>query len=441
VPVLRGVFCQPCGVAQGGWGANDLITVVFIIGVMNLVLGFALAVLLERQITVPLPMLREERPAEDDVFEWPVGERPPLGAASEALPQRWLELLEVNHVHYRTFVEALVALLSLEADRYRDELQDVEVLVRTAMQRKKPEAIDDAVNVLVALNEDWLTRQEDVLRVMADNREQLQEHTELGNRLESLLLDQTTLIKQECSDLKSLDARDGDVVCKAIVNSIGELVNMAHQLRDSIDSAKLLILCQEERLEAADRVSLHDSETGLPNRAALELIFAKWWREDDERRRPLSAALVDLDRFGKLNNQATSRVGDLILKSLAGMFGQLCNSESGLERVYRYAGQRFLFFFGDTGPRSAAKKVEKLRQTLEVTKLQHKEKSYSLTMRAGVTEAQQDDTTATLFERLEGLLESAKHAGRNRTTIDEHSGTGVIQAEESRLKERTLRVE
>ncbi len=418
-----------------------MISVVFVIGMLNLVLGFALAVLLERQIVVPYPVFSRSTRARDVVFELPANQ--PISAAEvhENMPKRWLDLLETNGIEFSTFVEASVEILKLEVDSYCDDLLDIEDLVRSSIRKHKREAIHDALQVLVALNEEWADHQNDALQAMASSRNSLGQYAAIGNQLESMLLDQTSLVQKQCRRLLGLDVSDADTASAAIISGIGHLVCMAHGLRDAIRNATLLIICNEGRLEETDRRLCQDAMTGLQNRMGVELIFKNWWREDKQRHRLASAALVDVDRFGELNSQVSTRVGDRMLKAIAIYLEQLTDTESGLERVFRFDGQTFFIFFGDAGPRTAASKVEKIRQTIEATKLEHDGQPYAITIRAGVTDVRKEDNTATLFERLEAVIDEAKHAGRNRTGLDDSSGRLILQPEPMEIKQRIVRVE
>ncbi len=419
-----------------------MISVVFVIGVLNLILGFILAVRLERQITVPLPVWQASEVTRDVILELSVPEPLPIDELRDTLPKRWLDLLNDGEVEFSSFVEAATEVLRLEVDGYRRDLLDVEDLVRSTIEKNKPEALKDTIGVLVALNEEWMDRQKDALEVMSRRQDQLGDFASIGQDLESILLDQTALLQQACEGLVRIrESGTADEVSAAVVHSLSKMTELVHELRDQNRRASLMIMCREGRLHLSDRDMQRDDVTGLQNRIALELVFRNWWKEDVDRHRQVSAALIDVDRCGELNSAFTTRVGDRILKNLAIYLEQLCDSESGLERVYHYAGQQFVIFFGDMGPRTAVSKVEKIRQTVEATKFEYGGKAYRLTLRAGVTFAKPDDDTSSLFERLEELAETARHEGRNRTALEEASGSGVVQPEEMEVKKRVIRVE
>ena len=89
--------------------------------------------------------------------------------------------------------------------------------------------------------------------------------------------------------------------------------------------------------------------TGLRNRLGVEYQLRKWWRDDPERQRLMSVALIDFDRLGKTNEFASTRVADRIIQALAHLLKQQVSRDSGFDRVFRYNGHQFLLFFGDIG--------------------------------------------------------------------------------------------
>ncbi len=405
-------------------------------------MGFALAILLERQLTIPVPTLRAHRGANSDevIYEIPAA-AVTLEEVREELPARWLDMLENSGYEFSTFVEAAVEVLRLEVDVYREDLLDVEDSVRGAIVKKDPDAVRAALQELVTLNEGWVARQHEVLTVLAQRRDQLGEYGVIGTRLEGILLDQTALIESRCKSVLGLDLKGDEQAFDTIISELGNLVRMAHELRDAIREATLMIICHEDRLESSDRRQHFDALTGLQNRMGLELLFRSWWREDVRRARPVSAALVDIDRFGEVNNRLGTRVGDRFLHAIARLLGQLTAKENGLDRVFRYGGQSFFIFFGDTGPRSAAANVERMRQSIEATKFEYNGGQHSLTVRVGLTQVHRDDDTTTIFTRLQELAANAKRAGRNRTCLEDATGNGVVQPEAAQVKGRVVKVE
>lgn len=279
-----------------------VISVVFIIGVLNLIMGFALAVLLERQISVPFPCLRDEPQDRDVVFEIPISAPEPPDDVRDQLPHRWLEILAASNFSCSSCLDASAEVMRREVDAYREELLDIEDLARNAIAGQQNDALGNALQRLVALNEEWIERQNDALRVLSGSHDQLGQYAVLGHQLETILLDQTSLIQTECADLVSVDEEDV-AAYDSIIGSIGKLVDMMHELRDVLHSASLMTLCSEGWLDASDRPIEQDELTGLQNCLGVEQLLEHWWQADEQRKRLVCAALLDIDRFGDLNRQ------------------------------------------------------------------------------------------------------------------------------------------
>jgi diguanylate cyclase len=421
-----------------------VVSLVFVVGMLNLVVGFALAIALERQFVLYLPTWRRDTSASvrTELAEAPPAPRDPgrdllLGQ----VPDKWAELLENANAEFHTFVEASVQVLKLEVGTYREDLLDLEDLVRSAVAKNNPDAIRDAVQELVALNDEWVVRQSDAMRVMDEKREDLGAYTSLGSQLECLLVKQAPAIKNHCEVITSCDPKSDEDAGAKIVQELGHLVRLAHELRDAIQHAMTAIVISEDRLETSDRKRHLDPATGLRNRLGAERQFYKWWREDDRRQRLLSVALVDIDRFGKTNEFASTRVADRLFGALAGLIKQLVSRDSGFERVFRLDGHQFLLFFGDASRDAAIGNVERVRQTIDATRFEYKERQYILTVRAGVTAVRSDDTTEGIFDRLQALVAAAKSAGGNRTCTDNGEDLDVVPPQESSQQLRTITVE
>jgi diguanylate cyclase (GGDEF)-like protein/PAS domain S-box-containing protein len=69
--------------------------------------------------------------------------------------------------------------------------------------------------------------------------------------------------------------------------------------------------------EELARQALHDSLTGLPNRAFLLNRIGEMTLEVERSREPIALLILDLDGFKQINDRLGHRVGDLVLRELA----------------------------------------------------------------------------------------------------------------------------
>lgn len=428
-----------------------MVSLVFVIGILNMVLGFALAIALEKSFVIYLPTFRARStptntgpltpvPAPVPPSVEPVKrELPP--AAPVVVPDAWAKALEAANAEFRTFVEASAHVLRLEVGAYREDLLDIEDLIRSGIAKNNPDSIRDAVQELVTLNDEWVSRQVDAARVMSEKQEEAGLHTKWGVGLENRLRTQSSAIQDICARIASVDLTNDEEGSGKIIADIGHLVRLAHELRDAIQEATVAIVLEEERLDTVDRSQLTDTLTGLKNQLAVEKQLHKWWQEDSRRQRSLSVALLDVDNLGKLNEFASTRVADRICRALVGVVKHQVGNEPGLERVFRVCGHRFLLLYADSSHDAATGGVERVRAAIEASQFEYREKQYRTTVRAGVTAALPTDDVSSLLARLQSLVAAAKEAGGNCACTDDGNTVVMVPSDESHRAPHTVMVE
>jgi diguanylate cyclase (GGDEF)-like protein len=260
--------------------------------------------------------------------------------------------------------------------------------------------------------------------------------------LEAVLLDQTAQVQSICDAFSEIEEVDDlDIAGRHSQHEMTRLVDMAHVLRDQISEWIASILRAQGRLHSIDNKLHQDSTTGLLNRLGLDALFEQWWQDDAQRLRLVSCAVVDVDRFGKLNEKLGTRAGDRLLQAFAQLLSDTIRKERGFDRAGRLGGQSFLIFFGDTGPRNAVIAIERIRQTLEAASFEFQGSTFEITASCGISEVMKDDTIETLVRRLQQSVREAKRIGRNRTALDEGAGPKGVDPHHFQIKSRLLHVD
>ncbi len=160
-----------------------------------------------------------------------------------------------------------------------------------------------------------------------------------------------------------------------------------------------------------------DDLTGLLNRnyilQRLEEEFARARRY----RRPLAAAMIDLDNFKAINDLCGHPAGDRLLRRIA----QLLRGEMRKQDfIGRYGGEEFLAVLPETTADDGAVLLERCRKKVaEITARRGKNsEGIPVTLSAGVTElAGGDENLSELLERADHLLYRAKEEGRDRVAV------------------------
>jgi len=162
------------------------------------------------------------------------------------------------------------------------------------------------------------------------------------------------------------------------------------------------------------RHALEDPLTGLGNRRSAERRLGAM-RLGDE---PLSLAVVDVDRFKKVNDEASHTHGDAVLRRVADLLRE--HSRNG-DEVYRWAGDEFLVVLPTATEAQAVVVMERLRAAVAAADWSDLIPG-PVTVSIGVATAPAVDEgqPATvvgwkaLFDTADLHLFSAKRSGRNR---------------------------
>ncbi|NOR57470.1 MAG: diguanylate cyclase [Sulfurimonas sp.] len=179
-------------------------------------------------------------------------------------------------------------------------------------------------------------------------------------------------------------------------------INEANYLINFTDITKLT---QEK--EATELKVYKDSLTGISNRDKFEEVFEYELKQSKRYNRPLSLALLDIDKFKDFNDKYGHLIGDEVLIMLSEKI-QSNTRESDL--FARWGGEEFVLLFSNTNLQNALNSSENFRRIIE--KLEHKSAG-AVTVSFGVTEYKEGDTLESMFKRADDALYEAKNSGRN----------------------------
>jgi diguanylate cyclase (GGDEF)-like protein len=171
------------------------------------------------------------------------------------------------------------------------------------------------------------------------------------------------------------------------------------------------------------RVALEDPLTGLGNRRSAERRLGTL-RVGAE---PVSLAVVDIDRFKAVNDDASHSRGDEVLRRVAGLLRE--HSRTG-DEVYRWAGDEFLVVLPTATETQALAAVDRLRAAVAGADWADLQLPEPVTVSIGVaTAAAAGDEPLgwrSLFDTADLHLFTAKRGGRNR--VRAHGGRTAGEA-------------
>jgi diguanylate cyclase len=179
-------------------------------------------------------------------------------------------------------------------------------------------------------------------------------------------------------------------------------------LQSQLDEIRLL---QSQLKDQVDR----DHLTGLYNRrylaATIDRELARCARDDA----PISAMMLDIDHFKRINDAHGHPAGDEVLKAVAAVLNQALRAG---DIACRYGGEEFLLLLPGMPLATARQRAQDICHQVAALALQADGTVLNVCVSVGVAEAPQNATDATsLVRQADGALYRAKALGRNRVEV------------------------
>jgi two-component system cell cycle response regulator len=181
----------------------------------------------------------------------------------------------------------------------------------------------------------------------------------------------------------------------------------------------------EEHSRHLSRLAKIDPLTGLFNRRVLDERLPRELRRTRRYRRPLSALMLDVDHFKRVNDTYGHDVGDVVLVFLGELLKQQLRD---CDEVFRYGGEEFFVLLPET-PRPGAREVaERLRRVFEERSPETPAGPQTLSIGvAALADLPGPADALTLLQAADAALYAAKEGGRNQVrwhrAVDEAAKT------------------
>jgi diguanylate cyclase len=198
----------------------------------------------------------------------------------------------------------------------------------------------------------------------------------------------------------------GGAVALGIVSRGAELLKF---LRTALASE------QELRIQniLMDKLSKTDALTELYNHMSFHEYLDELILHGEKHHLDFTLAVLDIDRFKKVNDTYGHRAGDAVLKRVASVLRDMVSPN---DFAARYGGEEFAVLFTDTSPESAVEQAEHIRKSIALMK--HPELDYQpVTISIGIHSYEQGCRKEELFIGADEALYEAKRNGRNQTVV------------------------
>lgn len=159
-----------------------------------------------------------------------------------------------------------------------------------------------------------------------------------------------------------------------------------------------------------------DFLTKIPNRAAwserLQIEYTRYQRYQH----PLNLAIIDIDKFKKINDTFGHLAGDKVLNVIA---QTLQKSLRNADFIARYGGEEFAVLLPDITPVQMQLVLQKLCTVIKAIPFKFKKENISITISIGCCSLVKNDDIDSAFERADKALYHAKNNGRGHVVYFE----------------------
>ncbi|KKM66665.1 hypothetical protein LCGC14_1478930 [marine sediment metagenome] len=222
-------------------------------------------------------------------------------------------------------------------------------------------------------------------------------------------LNNTKSLLNNCRDINELHNLVSDILA-----STQMLTKASNDLKQDLEKSSQEIARLKEELDTVKKESRTDALTGLLNRGAFneELDIACQQPNTD-----MALALFDIDHFKKINDTYGHVLGDKVLQYFSGLLQKHAGDH---HLVGRYGGEEMAMLLMNISFEEAKSISNNICVALAESRLKKKgQEEYinQITVSAGVSMLQTQDSPSSVTERADKALYQSKNNGRNQVTI------------------------
>lgn len=190
------------------------------------------------------------------------------------------------------------------------------------------------------------------------------------------------------------------------------LSSAAFYLLMVLGSAGFLMIERERQQGELAKMAVADTLLDVPNRRGFFNALSPWMSLARRPGQPTALLVLDVDLFKRINDGYGHPAGDTVLRAIV----DTCRKQlRDSDQLGRLVGVQFAVLLPRTGLAEAMLVAERIRAAVEATPIKTERALVNMTVSIGATTIRADDTTVSLFKRVDEALQSAKRAGRNRT--------------------------
>jgi diguanylate cyclase len=172
----------------------------------------------------------------------------------------------------------------------------------------------------------------------------------------------------------------------------------------------------QSSLTVIREMAIHDDLTGFYNRSHLMDIIETEINRSVRTGSVFSLAMIDIDKFKKINDTYGHQIGDQVLRTFAAVIRSILRKT---DFCGRYGGEEFLIVLTQTDLQAANVFAERIRKSVENSFFPDLGPDSRVTVSIGLAQHQTQENIEKTISRADDALYRAKNGGRNRV---EYSG-------------------
>jgi len=200
-------------------------------------------------------------------------------------------------------------------------------------------------------------------------------------------------------------------------------LKIADQLALTLDKGRIykeLLDITEELREARDALeteATRDSLTGLWNRRSILDLLRRELARAEREQQPLSAVMIDVDFFKRINDSFGHSAGDEVLMEVTSRVASALRTADILGRI---GGEEFLIILCPGDERTAFEVMERARHACESEPIGVDAGNFDVTISLGAAVVNEvgDVDFSEILRTADHALYSAKEGGRNRSEVE-----------------------
>jgi len=298
-------------------------------------------------------------------------------------------------------------------DKLLKKLKDLEVVVRKGVRISPATGLGKEIEEFFdrqIIEQQFLQEEKDIVKIM------LLEVTETITSMLSSSSGFETNIGTCAKKIETADSIQDILKLKDVfVGEMQKVREHSRTLNEELEEHKRTSILLAEKLEQSQAQALVDPLTNVLNRSAYNLKMVQLTHEFKRYKEEWALLMLDIDRFKKFNDDFGHKLGDKVLKSVAGTVRDTIRVS---DQIFRYGGEEFVVILSRINAKTATQLAKKICREVEKDYFVDGDKKLQVTISIGGAIITKDDTETSLFERADKAMYQAKNNGRNQVVMD-----------------------